>query len=146
MHDHASLDNDLAAFTDHVLQGGSPTADPVIADLAAVVRQLHTVIAPDEPPSDAFRNRLRTRLSMEWDLQHPQSVQWWRNRRAQWIAAAAASIALVLTGAILISTQVADSSDSFSGTSAFGSLLGIVVVSIVIISISALVFLYRRDR
>jgi hypothetical protein len=146
MHDHTPLDNELAAFTDQVMQGSDITANPAMDELAAVVRQLHTVIAPDDPASDAFRERLRTRLSMEWDLQHPQPVQWWRSQRAQWVAAAAASIALVLAAALVISSQVGSDSDSYSGTAAFGSLVGVFVVSVIVISISALVFLYRRDR
>lgn len=146
MDNQASLDNELAAFTDHILRGTESVADPSIDDLADVVRQLHTVIAPDDLPSEAFRSQLRTRLSMEWDLQYPQPVQWWRSRRAQWVIAAAASLALVFAAAVFIATRYGSDGDTYSGTATFGSLIGAIVIGGLVIGLSTLVMLYRKNR
>ncbi|MCD4687442.1 MAG: hypothetical protein K8S97_16045 [Anaerolineae bacterium] len=146
MHDQAPLDNELAAFTDQVLRGADAVANPATGDFAAVVRQLHNTITPTDPPSDAFRTRLRTRLSMEWDLQHPQPVQWWRSPRAQWVTAAAASLAIVFAAAIFIAAQYGSDGDTYSGTATFGSLIGRIVIGVLVISLSVLAILYRKNR
>ncbi len=146
MHDQAPLDNELAAFTDQVLRGANAVAGPATDDLAAVVRQLHNAITPADPPSDAFRTQLRTRLSMEWDLQHPQPVQWWRSRRAQWVTAAAASLAVIFAAAISIAARYGSDGDTYPGTATFGSLIGGIVIGVLVISLSALAIFYRKDR
>lgn len=94
MNNETRLDDELAAFTDKLLAGEDVHAVPEIEDLAAVVRQVHELVAPDSPPDPAFRKRLTQQLEREWAQQQaarPESTHhshsppgpthgsWWAN-------------------------------------------------------------------
>jgi hypothetical protein len=69
MNDETRLDDELAAFTDKLLAGEDVHAAPEIEDLAAVVRQVHDLVAPDSRPDPAVRERLARQLRREWTQQ-----------------------------------------------------------------------------
>jgi hypothetical protein len=120
MSDNAKLDDELAAFTDNVLAGRDIPVSKELEGLSHVVSQLHRVIAPDAPPSPAFRDRLTQRLIREWNLLHdrqPRRVPFYRRRS---ILALAASLLVVVLAVVLLSLGAGDDNAPLQGT-ALGS-------------------------
>ncbi len=144
MVDDARLDNELAAWTDRLLEGNDTQTPADLADLASVVRQLHQVIAPDARPDPAFRDRLTQRLHREWNLRHQRHSRVWPNRRVMQIAALAAGVTVVLLVIVLVLAQNSDDGEAIQGT-ALGSVAGAIVVLVVIAgSIGLLLAWYQR--
>ena len=141
MHDNATLDDELAAFTDSLLAGENIPAPAELEELAQVVRQLSAVIAPAEQPGPAFRERLTQRLNREWTLQHERRTRFRYSRRLVQLAAVVA----VVLGAMIV--LLLDSENKSVQGTALGSTSGIVIiVAVVAVGVLAILWFYQRQN
>ena len=141
MHDNATLDDELAAFTDSLLAGENIPAPAELEELAQVVRQLSAVIAPAEQPGQAFRERLTQRLNREWTLQHERRTRFRYSRRLVQLAAVMA----VVLGAMIV--LLLDSEDKPVQGTALGSTSGVVViVAVLAVGALAIFWFYQRRK
>ena len=114
-----------------------------MAELAAVVRQLHRLISPDAQPEPAFRERLTHRLNREWVALHQRRVSPWRSNRMVQLAAVAAVVAVVLLAIVLVSTTGDD--NAVEGTAA-GSTTSVAVIVAAIVGIGLVIVWLSRRR
>jgi ferric-dicitrate binding protein FerR (iron transport regulator) len=149
---NTGLDDELAELTDALMSGQPYHASDEARELAAVVEQIHTLIAPHDQPDAAFRNRVTQRVMEEWDnLQASPRRTRWRMRRTQLrpLTALAAALALAVLAVALITIQGDDSGEPVQGT-ALGELpvVSIAVIGgIVTVVLGSIVFwLWLRRR
>jgi hypothetical protein len=140
MHDNARLDDELAAFTDSFLAGEDVPTPVGLEELAQVVRQLNTLIAPAEQSSPAFREHLTQRLNREWTLQHQRRTRFRFSRRLVQVAAVVA----VILGALIVLSFDSENK-SVQGT-ALGSPSGIAVIIAVLVVIGVAILWFYRHR
>ena len=141
MHDNATLDDELAAFTDSLLAGENVPAPADLEELAQVVRQLSAVIAPAEHPGPAFREHLTQRLNREWTLQHERRTRFRYSRRLVQLAAVVA----VVLGAMIV--LLLDSENKSVQGTALGSTSGVVViVAVLAVGALAIFWFYQRRK
>jgi hypothetical protein len=139
----------LADFTDRLLAGeqpegpAAPSEGRELLQLEATLRSIQRNLPPRQPAAE-LRNRIRARLSAEWNASGPQGRRGtgpWRPARtvfAAWIAGLVTL--LILAGAFLVSRLPA----WVPGTAqAQGTALVIVLVALGII---AIIFLWRRQK
>jgi hypothetical protein len=143
MADNARLDDELAAFTDSLLAGEEAPVPAELSELAAVVRQLHTVIDPQARPTPVFEERLTQRLNREWTIQHERRPQTWRSYRLTRLAALAAALAVILVGVALLSSG--GDNEPVQGT-AIDSTIGTVAVLVALVGLGILVLIWLRQR
>lgn len=142
---HTEYDNELAEFTDQLLAGKEPDMAIEEAELVTVVRQLQRTIT-DEPAPSSLKIQLAQRLDMEWDLHHQRQTRWWETPRVRRIAMLlAASIALVIGAAVVLSTADNGNSTGFEGA-ANGPVVSVAIVALFIIGVIGLIVFFRRDR
>lgn len=106
--EHA-LDQELAAFTDHLLAGGDERETGVRPPLADTVKLLSETIQP-EPPPDALRRRLHRRVTQERRRQKRASLRTRISRslrvlprRPAWVAVSVATLTLLVVFLLLLS-------------------------------------------
>ncbi len=103
--DEKKLDQELTAFTDALLQGTDPAAEPENPRLAATVRMLARHIRP-EPPPEGLRRKLRRQVAAEWEgLQEPwaaRAQRFFRTYRRQWAWGTVAAMAVLAFVALLL--------------------------------------------
>jgi hypothetical protein len=143
MHNNASLDDQLAALTDGILNGEDVHTPPELDDLAFVVRRLHEIIMPDARPDPAFRDRLTRRLNREWTLQHQRQGRSWRSNRLVQLTALAAVVTVMLFALALLSANGEDK--PVQGT-ALGTITEAAVIIVVLVALGLLVIWYRQRR
>jgi hypothetical protein len=132
------LDNEIAEATDALLDRRKvrPLASEN-AELFDVVRGLNTLIDPHNLPSEAFQQRLTSRLSAEWDRSYTVPTLRLLDRPALRVLAMAAAVVLVLASLVVLS--VPETTPALQGTAiplddaaAIFVLLGVVTVGAVV--------------
>lgn len=141
--DNAKMDDELAAFTDNLLAGRNTPVSEEMEALSKVVRQLHTMIAPEDQPSPAFRTHLTQRLTREWNLFHQRQHQIVPFYRRRSVITLAASLLVVLLAVVLLSQR--DSNEPLQGT-ALGSLRWDVIIVVGALITAGLVALWFNQR
>lgn len=135
MNNHQDLDDELVRWTDQLLADDAGDAPEELGDLAEVVRQLKRTIAPESPPTPAFRANLQNVLVREWS-RRPQQKRFlflWSHNRVLNLSLVAASLTAVL---LFVALLIQNEERSAQGTSAgslpwiFGVVAGVVAVGI----------------
>lgn len=145
--DASSLDDQLATFTDQVLAGQPAQTDESLAELAEVVSQLRSVIAPDQGPSARFREQLTARLALEWEAQHRPPARWWQIPRMRRALALVALVALVALLSVLWAVFGAQGETALEGTAGQDVTLTLgVIVGAGALAVLALAAIYWRRR
>ncbi|MGD1995179.1 MAG: hypothetical protein PVH62_00245 [Anaerolineae bacterium] len=98
-------DEELAAFTDALLEGRAESEGSERPPLADVVELLAQTLSP-QPTPEELRRKLRRRIAAEWRRLHAparQRLTWplgWPTKR--WVGAAATALILVAIAAALL--------------------------------------------
>jgi hypothetical protein len=141
------LDDELASFTDRVLNGEDGVGADAPGDLGGVVRTLHQGLSVDRAQDDEARERIRQRLAREWSDQHRagvqlpvrsqtarrmllQPVRYW-SRAAQLLAAAV--LLIVLIGTVLVAGDSDEGGLQGTASGSGSTLVPLAVVLIILI-------------
>jgi len=101
------IDEELAAFTDGLLERRAGVEGGGLPALASAVGVLSRTLSP-QPPPDALRRRLKQRVAVEWRRQHPSLARQLLSafarpvRQRAWVAAAMALVLVVAVAALLL--------------------------------------------
>jgi hypothetical protein len=145
--DHTELDDELAALTDQILTGEAGEDSEMTRELGWVVRQLHQTIAPDHPPSAAFRARLTQDLTREWNARQQRrgraTAVWYRKPTVR-LAALAATLVVVL-GVVALLSASGTEDGPLQGTASGNFASGVVIGLAAGVGLGLLIlWLYRR--
>lgn len=142
MTDDTHLADDLAAYTDALLAGEAPPPPPLDPDLAGVVRILHHWIGPAVQPAPPFRQRLRQRLAVQWEMEHAAALARPARRRWPMLALIAALTTLVLLVALGTSAYTGTGEDLHGTALGTGVWLAILALG----AVAGGVWLWRGRR
>jgi hypothetical protein len=146
MSDNAKLDEELAAFTDNMLAGREIPVSEEMEPLTQVVRQLHSVIAPDTPASPAFRTHLTQRLIREWNQLHQHPSRHRRFRQWQPVIALAASLIVVMLVVVLLSDLEDNSNEPLQGTALGSGAWGVFIIVGLLITTGLLIYWLKQRK
>lgn len=131
-------DNELATFTDALLEDRAGCTEGERPPMAEVVELLARTM-PTEPPPEDLRRRLRRRIRAAWKREH--SGRLWQlpslfgTRKNRWAWATAGALILVAIAAALIvpeeATQITGTVAGEAGAIALAITLGLAVALIV---------------
>ena len=142
MDDPKKLDDELADFTDALIEGRTMNTAADTQGLDKTVRLLNEVIRPDGKPDAAFRARLTQKMNEEWAMAHPRRIRWY-NKPVYRFAALAAGLVIVLLGILL--TSQSNGGTNVPGTT-FGKDAGpLLIISVVVIAGIAF-YLWRKRQ
>ncbi|NDJ79222.1 MAG: hypothetical protein GYB65_23475 [Chloroflexi bacterium] len=144
------LDNELAALTDRVLAGEQTDIPPELSDLTPIIEQLHQTVAPDAEPDAGFQDQLTRRIMREWESHPPRHAprsrwSYWRTNRIVQLAAAAATLVVVLLAIALLANRTDTSDGSMEGT-ALGSPGGMAVILAALVIAGLIAFWVSQRR
>jgi hypothetical protein len=140
MDDPKKLDDELADFTDALIEGRTMNATADMQGLDQTVRLLNEVIRPDGKPDAAFRARLTQKMNEEWAMAHPRKIRWF-NQPAYRFGALAAGLVIVLLG--LLVTNPGRVQNQGTGS---GSVPDYIVVVAVVVVAGIAFYLWRGRR
>lgn len=134
MENESKFNDELAAYTDALLQGSEMAIRDDVQELGMVVRSLQQTLGKKSQPSPAFQSRLTQRLNDEWQQTQRQRRQIInRNRRLLRYSAALAAVLVLVLALILFEPNDSNTGNS-QGTAvgdagvAFWALLAGVVI------------------
>jgi hypothetical protein len=138
------LEDELAEATDALLSGKPmPSPGGENRELIAVVQSLYGVIDPARGLSADYRQRLASRLNLEWQQQQAAPTLRLIDRPLVRLAGLAAAVVLVL-GAIVV-LAVPDAPDQLQGA-AIGLNDGLALLVLVGVAAGGMFFYWRSRR
>jgi len=147
VNNHQDFDDELVRWTDQLLAGNAAARPEGLDELAEVVRQLKQTIAPENPPSPAFRANLQNVLLREWSHRPKEKYRafvWSHNRTLNLTLLAACLAGALLIVALLIE-QAENGEKAAQGTSV-GSLPWVFGASAVVVVVVGIGMWFFKGR
>lgn len=137
------LDNELAEATDVFLERREvKLLSGENADLLNVVRELNALIDPQTLPSEAFQQRLTSRLNAEWNRSYAPPALRLLDRPAVRLLSMAAAVVLILASLVVLS--VPETTPALQGAAVPLDDAAALLVLLGVVAVGAIV--YWRDR